>query len=83
MNETTVALHDGDTVRFRRPPKGWWQYGTVHGTNKDGSVNVVTDNNGMTRSLTPDRLETKRTTEKGKTVWQPVHGLATPNEPKS
>lgn len=77
--ESMDTLNDGDQVRFRRGERGHWHYGTVHGQpNKDGSVNVITDR--MTRSLLPERLEVKRTNQRGRPEW---HALETTSAPRS
>lgn len=74
------GLEPGETIRFRPvlKPNGNWQEGRVRGVNKDGSLDVGT-NNGV-RAIRPERTEVKRHGPKGGVVW---HVLVTTNASES
>ncbi len=64
-----LGLEIRDAVRFRERPGANWKTGLVKGTNTDGSVELVQDSNGFSRSIYPEFIEKKGVGKRGAVTW--------------
>jgi hypothetical protein len=72
----------GEPVRWRRRTRNW-RYGrlTDPPLERDGSLRVVEDSTGATRSLRPSELERQVRGPRGALKWAPCQPIDTPTKP--
>jgi hypothetical protein len=74
-----LGLRTGEPVRWRQFGAGGWRLGVVTHRERDGSIGI-TDNRGLARSVTVDRLEVNHTGPRGARIWEPLTRRAARSE---
>ena len=65
------GLRAGESVRFRRGPRGRWHGGRLERIERDGSIGVR-DDKGAARALRAELVEVAATGPKGASRWEPL-----------